>query len=748
MRIASLYFILIAGLFLFSECSNTVREIKPESGYQYKVDSLLKIMTLEEKVGQLNLLSSGWDVTGPAMRDDYIKELKAGRVGAIFNALSVPYNKDLQRIAVEETRLGIPLLFGYDVIHGYKTIFPIPLAESSSWDLELIEKSARLSAEEAAAEGINWVFNPMVDISIDPRWGRVAEGSGEDTYLGSLIAAAKVSGYQGNDLGSPASVVACVKHYAAYGAALAGRDYGTVDMSDRKLKETYLPPFKAAVDAGVGSIMTSFNELDAVPATANNYLLKDILKNEWNFQGFVVTDYSAIKELMAHGVATNEKQAGEISINAGVDMDMQSGIFMKELPELLKENKVKMADIDDAVRRILTIKYQLGLFEDPYLYLDENRQKEVVFSDKMMDHSLDAARKSIVLLKNNEFNGKKLLPLSKKLNKVAVIGPMADNQLDMLGTWHSAGDKTKVTTVLQGLKETNPNTQFSYAKGCDFVGNDKSGFEEAVKLAKQSDLVVMAVGEKFSQNGEAASRSDISLPGAQLDLIKEIEKTEKPMVVLVMAGRPLILNWINDHIPAVLNTWHLGTKGGLAIAQVLYGEYNPAAKLTMSFPRNVGQIPVYYNDKNTGRPFNKNDKYTSKYLDVPNDPLFPFGYGLSYSDFEYSNLQLSDTIMTMDGHITISVDIENKGPFDGEEIAQLYVRDIVGSVTRPVKELKGFQKLLINKNEITTVIFELHSEDLAFYTKNMEFKAEPGAFKVFIGTNSQETLSADFVLRD
>jgi len=746
MRIASLYFILIAGLFLFSECSNTVREIKPESGYQYKVDSLLKIMTLEEKVGQLNLLSSGWDVTGPAMRDDYIKELKAGRVGAIFNALSVPYNKNLQRIAVEETRLGIPLLFGYDVIHGYKTIFPIPLAESSSWDLELIEKSARLSAEEAAAEGINWVFNPMVDISRDPRWGRVAEGSGEDSYLGSKIASAKVRGYQGNDLSNPATVVACVKHYAAYGAALAGRDYGTVDMSDRVLKETYLPPFKAAVDAGVGTIMTAFNEVDGVPASANDYLLKSILKEEWDFNGFVVTDYTSVKELIPHGVAANEQEAGELAFNAGVDMDMQSAIFMNHLPSLVDEKKVALTDIDEAVRRILNIKYQLGLFDDPYRYLNEERQKEIVFSQKMIDHSLEAARESIVLLKNENFKGKKLLPLSKDLKSISVIGPMGENQLDMLGSWHAAGDDTKVTHLMQGLMETNPSTKFTYSRGCDFDGNDKSGFEEAIQLAKKSDLVIMAVGENYVQNGEAASRSHIDLPGVQLELIQEIAKTNKAIVVLVMAGRPLILNWLDEHIPALVNTWHLGTKGGLAIAQVLYGNYNPSAKLTMSFPRNMGQIPIYYNDKNTGRPFNKNDKYTSKYLDVSNDPLYPFGYGLSYTKFEYENIKLSDHVIGFNDKMTISVELKNTGDYDGEEIVQLYVRDLVGSVTRPVKELKGFQKIRLAKGESTVVMFQLSSSDLAFYTKNMDFKAEPGEFQVFVGSSSKDNLQTQFRL--
>ncbi|MGB0177329.1 MAG: beta-glucosidase BglX, partial [Owenweeksia sp.] len=604
------------------------------------ITDLMGKMTLEEKIGQLTLYTSGWDVTGPTLNENYKKELKAGKVGALFNAHTVKYNRELQEIAVKKTRLGIPLLFGYDVIHGHRTIFPIPLAESCSWDLEMIRKSARLSAMEAAASGLNWTFNPMVDIARDPRWGRISEGSGEDTYLGSLIAAAKVKGYQGESLSDPFTLAACVKHFAAYGAPQAGRDYGTVDMSERVLRETYLPPYRAAIDAGVETIMTSFNEVDGVPASGSKWLYTDILRNEWDFKGFVVTDYTAINEMVPHGVVANEKEASELALNAGVDMDMQGGVYNAHLAELIKEGKITEEQVNTAVRRILESKWDLGLFKDPYLYLDEKREKKTLYSKELMDHSLESAKRSIVLLKNEN----NLLPLSKEVKSIALIGPLGDNQEDLLGSWHASGNETKVVTILQGLKEKAPNAKITYVKGTGFGfdGDDsKDEFEAAVNAARSADVVILAVGENYRQNGEAASRSDITLPGVQQELVEEVMKAGKPTVALVGAGRPLDISWMDENVPAIVNTWHLGTMHGRAVAEVLFGDYNPSGKLTITFPRNVGQIPIYYSMKNTGRPFDANNKYTSKYLDVPNTPLYPFGYGLSYTTFDYSDLNIN-----------------------------------------------------------------------------------------------------------
>lgn len=716
----------------------------PASGF---IDSLLQQMTLEEKIGQLTLYTSGWDVTGPTLNENYMQELKAGRVGALFNAHTVAYNRELQRIAVEDTRLHIPLLFGYDVIHGHKTIYPIPLAESCSWDLDIIEKSARLSAKEAAASGLNWTFNPMVDVARDPRWGRVAEGSGEDPYLGSLIARARVQGYQGNGLSDPLTILACVKHFAAYGAAQAGRDYHTVDMSERQLREVYLPPYKAAIDAGAATIMTSFNEIDGVPASGSHYLLTEILRDEWGFDGFVVTDYTSINEMVPHGVVANEKEAAALALQAGVDMDMQGGVYNTHLQQLVQEGAVSEEQINTSVRRILESKWDLGLFEDPYRYLSEAREAEVVYSQELMDHALEAARASIVLLKNEPLNNQPLLPLSQNIRSIALIGPLGDNQIDLLGSWHASGDASKVVTLMQGLRQALPKANIRYARGADFEGNSQAGFAEALRIARQSDLVIMAVGENYQQNGEAASRSLIGLPGAQQELVEAVHKTGKPVVALVMAGRPLTISWMQKNIPAIVNTWHLGTMSGRAIADVLVGNYNPSGKLTMSFPRNVGQIPIFYSMKNTGRPFLKDQKYTSKYLDIPNEPLYPFGWGLSYTSFRYDNLQLSQQSIGMNDSLSIRATITNTGQRPGEEVVQLYVRDVVGSVTRPVKELKGFRKIALGPGESREVSFMLSANDLAFYTRDMTFKAEPGEFQVFVGPNSTEGLEAGFSLR-
>lgn len=700
------------------------------------IDDLLAQMTLEEKIGQLTLYTSGWDVTGPTLNENYKNDLKAGRVGALFNAHTVSYNKDLQDIAVNQTRLGIPLLFGYDVIHGYKTIFPIPLAEAASWDLAAIKESARLSAKECAAAGLNWTFNPMVDIARDPRWGRVAEGSGEDHYLGSLIGVAKIQGYQGESLNDPFTVLACVKHFAAYGAPQAGRDYGTVDMSERTLREFYLPPYKAAVDAGVGSIMTSFNDVDGVPASGNSWLLQDILRDEWGFEGFVVTDYTSINEMVQHGVVEDESAAAQLALSAGVDMDMQGGVYNAHVKNLIAAGELTEEQVDQAVRRIFGMKWKLGIFHDPYLYLDAKREKATVLSEEMKQHALVAAQKSIVLLKNDDFNGSKILPLSNDVKTIALIGPLGDNQLDILGTWHASGIKEEAITLLAGIKAAAPGAQVTYAQGCGFDGDDTAGFEEALKIAAAADVVILALGENYVQSGEAASRTDIDLPGVQNQLVAEVMKLGKPTATLVGAGRPLTLSTLHETVPAILNTWHLGTMHGAAVADVLFGNYNPSGKITMTFPRNVGQIPVYYNTMNTGRPFDESNKYTSKYIDSPNTPLYPFGYGLSYTTFDYGDLQLSSESIGMDESLDITIRVKNTGDRDGEEVVQLYVRDLVGSVTRPLKELKGFEKIALKAGEEKEVRFSLSAKDLAFYTRNMEFKAEPGKFEVFVGGSS------------
>jgi beta-glucosidase len=713
--------------------------------FQKEVDSILSLMTLEEKIGQMTAFTSGWTVTGPVLNEEYEDDVRSGRCGVLFNAHTVEYNTNLQRIAVEETRLGIPLLFGYDVIHGYKTIFPIPLAEACSWDLELIEKTARLSAKEATAGGLNWTFNPMVDVSRDPRWGRIAEGSGEDACLGSLIAAAKVRGYQGNDLAGPETMAACVKHFAAYGAPQAGRDYHTVDMSELVLREYYLPPYRAAVEAGVATVMTSFNELFGVPATGSKFLFDRVLRGEWNFSGMVVTDYTAINEMVQHGFARDLKHAGELALSAGIDIDMQGAVFRDHLAKSLGQGIITEKMIDRAVRRVLELKFRLGLFEDPYRYLDAERERKTILSPELMEHSLESGKRSIVLLKNEPFRGQKLLPLKENVKRIAVVGPLADNKIDVLGTWHASGVRDSVVTVLEGLRRRYPEASITHARGCGFKGDDRSGFREAVSAAENADLVLLAIGENFRQSGEAASRSNIDLPGPQDALAKAIHATGKPVIALVMAGRPLTINWIAENIPAIVNTWHLGTRTGDALASVLSGDYNPSGKLVVSFPRNVGQIPLHYNMKNTGRPAN-DGKYTSKYIDVPNDPLYPFGYGLSYTTFHYSGLALSTSELTFDGELNITATVENRGDIAGEEVVQLYVRDLVGSITRPVKELKGFQKIEIKPGEKKEITFSLGADDLRFYNQEMKLTAEPGRFKVFVGTSSSECLESDFIL--
>ena len=734
-------------LFLTLMLAFTINNVTGQQNNRHTklVDSLMSEMTIDEKIGQLTLFTSDWTTTGPTLKDDYEKDVREGRCGNIFNAHTVAYNRKLQEIAVNESRLGIPLLFGYDIIHGYKTTFPIPLGEACSWDLELIEKSARLAAEEGAAGGLNWTFNPMVDISYDPRWGRVAEGSGEDPYYSSLVAKAKVRGHQQNDLASPKTLAACMKHFAAYGAPEAGRDYNTVNMSERRLREIYLPPFKAAVDEGVATVMTAFNELNGIPATANSFLFKDILRDEWNFDGMVVTDYTAINELVPHGFAKDEKHAGELSLIAGIDMDMQGAVFYNYLKESLEEGKVTLRQIDAAVRNVLKLKADLGLFDDPYRYLDEQREEETVLSEEHMEHALDIGKKSLVLLKNEKFGNEKLLPLQDAANKtIALIGPLADNQEDMTGTWWASSDIESIVTVKKGLEKRYPDAEIITVKGADTEGNDTSGFDEAIKAAELADVVIMAIGENKLQSGEAASRTEIDLPGKQKELVKAIHKTGKPIISLVFAGRPLAINWMEENVPAIVYAWHPGTRAGDAVAEVVSGDYNPSAKLVMTFPRNTGQIPLYYNAKKTGRPFDEDNKYTSKYLYTPNEPLYPFGYGLSYTDFSYSNIQLSNKTLRPGKEIQVSAVVENTGNYAGKEVVQFYVRDLVGSVTRPVKELKGFETIELQPGESKKVVFSIAPEMLKFYDQNMNFVAEEGEFNAFIGTSSDDVLKTSF----
>lgn len=712
-----------------------------------KIDSLLSVMTLQEKIGQTVLYSSGYTVTGPTLDENYTDYLKDGMVGAIFNAFTAEYTTELQKMAVENTRLGIPIMFGYDVIHGHRTIFPISLGESASWDLEMIKRGAEIAAAEAAAEGIHWTFAPMVDITRDPRWGRVSEGAGEDVYLANKIAKARVHGFQGNNLGNVNTVLACAKHYAAYGAAEAGRDYNTVDMSERNLREIYLPPFLASVEAGVGSFMTSFNEISGIPSSANSFLLDEILRDEWGFSGFVVTDYTSINEMVPHGYSKDEKQSAEQAMNAGVDMDMQGGVYLNHLEKLVDDGLVSEEKITIAARRILEMKYRLGLFQDPYKYSNQKRQDETTYKPEFLEAARDMARKSMVLLKNKD----QILPLKKDQN-IALIGPLVKDESNIIGSWAAQGDRSgKAVSVFEGFEEVLVNMKnISYAKGASIDTNDKSGFKEAIEIAKKADVVVMVIGEKENMTGEAASQVDINIPGVQKDLIAEIKKTGKPIVLVLMNGRPLTLSYENETADAILEIWFPGTMGGAAVADVLYGDYNPSGKLTMTFPRSVGQIPIYYNAKNTGRPKNDSEepKYRSKYIDSPNTPLFPFGYGLSYTNFEYSNIKISNTNPEFDEDFNISVEVTNTGNFDGEEVVQLYVRDLFGSVTRPIKELKGFEKIFLKMGETKTVVFKLNSDSLRFYNSNMDFVAEPGKFEAFVGENSTaDTLKVSFELK-
>jgi len=715
-----------------------------------KVNALLKKMTIEEKIGQLNQYTGDNSATGPiTINPNKQAEIKAGIVGSMLNIVGTKYTRQYQELAMQ-SRLKIPMLFGQDVIHGYKTTFPIPLAEAASWDLQAIELAARVAATEASASGIHWTFAPMVDIGRDPRWGRVMEGAGEDTYLGSKIAYARVKGFQGNKLGDLNSVMACVKHFAAYGAAVGGRDYNSVDMSERMLWETYLPPFKAALDAGAATFMNSFNDLNGIPATGNVHLQRDILKGKWNFQGFVVSDWGSIGEMVAHGYSKDLKAAALSAITAGSDMDMESNAYRYHLAELVKEGKVPVALIDDAVKRILRKKFELGLFDDPYKYSDEKRAEKALSNPENRKAALDVAQKSIVLLKNEN----QILPLSKSLKTIAFIGPMVKEYKENMGFWSvelPEVDYNKwIVSQWDGLQnKVGKNTKLLYAKGCDVDGTSKDGFAEAIATAKQADVVILSIGEKRDMSGEAKSRSDLHLPGVQEDLVKAIQETGKPVVVLVNAGRPLIFNWTADNVPAVVYTWWLGTEAGNAIANVLFGDYNPSGKLPMTFPREVGQVPIYYNHYSTGRPAkNENEtNYVSAYIDLKNSPKFPFGYGLSYTKFDYTGLKLSSTKIKSNETIKVSFQLSNVGKVAGEEVVQLYLKDKFGSVVRPVLELKDFQKIKLNAGESKTIEFTIDKEKLSFYNDKLEWIAEPGDFEVMIGASSADIkLKSNFEL--
>jgi beta-glucosidase len=736
MRSKLIILLICVSFFGFSQKKNTGKAIKIKPKAEFVADLMSK-MTLEEKIYQTVQFTSDGTVTGPKSGDNFITRIQQGKVGSILNATGAKETREIQRINLENSRLKIPLLFGHDVIHGYKTIFPINLGMASSWDPKSVELAARIAATEASSAGVQWTFAPMVDIARDARWGRVSEGSGEDSFLGIQMAVANVKGFQGDDLSKNNTILACAKHFAAYGAAEAGRDYNTVDMSERVLRDTYLPAFKATVDAGVKTFMTSFNEIAGVPSTGNKFLIRDVLKGEWNFNGMVVTDYTGINEMVAHGFATDNKNAGELAMNAGVDMDMVGGVYMNYLKQSYDEGKVTLAQIDDACKRILDVKYDLGLFEDPYRYSDEKREKATIYKPEFLEASLDIAKKSLVLLKNNN----SILPL-KTNQKIAFVGPLVSDEFNIIGSWAALGDRTGfATSVKEGVTNYLKNvSNVTFDQGVEIQSSKRDWMQKALENAKNADVIVAIMGEKENMTGEAASQTNIDLPGLQKEFLAELKKLGKPIVLVLLNGRPLTLSWENENMDAILEAWWPGTRGGDAIAQTLFGANNPNGKLPMSFPRNVGQLPIYYNHKNTGRPYlgptDPEQKYKSQYTDVANSPLYAFGFGLSYTTFEYSNFKISSHKIKFNEKLKVSVDVKNTGNYDGQEIVQLYVRDLVGSVTRPVKELKGFEKINLKKGETKTVSFEISSEDLKFYTLEMKNEAEAGSFEVFVGENS------------
>lgn len=733
--------------FLF--CSIFFTVSAQQKTWSNKVDSVLHLMTLEEKIGQLNQYTDDLTLTGPATVDnDKASQIKNGQVGSLLNSLGTTRVRSWQTMAMQ-SRLKIPLLFGQDVIHGYKTTFPIPLAEAASWDMDAIELSARIAATEASASGINWTFAPMVDIARDPRWGRVMEGAGEDTYLGSLIAKARVTGFQGKKLGGLDAVMACVKHFAAYGAAVGGRDYNSVDMSERQLWEVYLPPFKAALDAGAATFMNSFNDVNGIPATGNAYLQRTILKGKWNFTGFVVSDWGSIGEMVNHGYVKNDYEAALSAIRAGSDMDMESRSYKNNLAKLVKDNKIPVSLIDDAVKRILLKKFELGLFDDPFRFCNTTREQQALNNAAHVKAARAIAAKSIVLLKNENH----LLPLSKSTKTIAFIGPLVKPLLQNKGFWDvtiPGVDSNFIVSQWQGLQnKVGASSTLLYAKGCDIEGDNKAGFAEAIAIAKQADVVILSIGEKRDMSGEAKSRSNINIPGVQEDLLKELLATGKPVVVLINAGRPLVFNYTADHAPAILYTWWLGSEAGNAIADVLFGDVNPSAKLPMTFPLSVGQVPIYYNHFNTGRPAtnDNNHIYNSSYTDLSIFPKYAFGYGLSYTDFKYSDLKISKNKMTAKDRIDVAVTITNTGKYDGEEVVQLYLHNKVASVVRPIKELKDFQKIQIATGASKTIHFQINAQKLSFYNQQLAWVTEPGDFELMIGSSSADIrLKTEFEL--
>ena len=735
---------------------NAQQKLNPE--IEKKIDVLMSKMTLEEKVGQMNQYNGFWDVTGPApvggTAEQKYENIKKGLVGSMLTVRGVKEVKAVQKIAVEQTRLGIPLIIGFDVIHGYKTLSPIPLAEAASWDLKAIEKSAEIAASEAAASGINWTFGPMMDISKDARWGRVMEGAGEDSYLGSKVAIARVKGFQGdNTFKSPLRIATTAKHFAAYGFVESALEYNASEISNNTLFNQVLPPFKAAVDAGLKTVMTSFNTINGIPASGDKFLLRDVLKNKWGFNGFVISDWASIREMIPWGFSKDEKEAAISAVEAGTDMDMEGGIYVPYLIDLVKQGKVKQEFVDDAVRRILRVKYELRLFDNPYRFLDEKREKEVIGSKANREAVLDMAKKSIVLLKNDT----NLLPLKKSGQKIVLLGSLAESRNSPLGSWRIAADSNTAVSVLEGMQQYKGNS-LNYVKGLDLTTleptfltevqyntTDKSGFEKAKKAAKEADVVVMVLGEHGFSSGEARSRTNLDLPGLQQEFLEEIYKVNPNIVLVLNNGRPLTISWAAEKIPTIVEAWQLGTETGNAVAQVLYGDYNPSGKLPMSFPRNIGQVPISYNHYSTGRFTNKdNNVFWSHYSDVEKTPLYPFGYGLSYTTFEYSNLKINKKTFSKGEKVEVSVDLKNTGKVTGKEVAQLYLQDEFASVVRPVKELKGFEMIELKAGETKTITFTLTDAELGFYNNQNEFVVEPGTFKVMVGGNSNANLTTQF----
>lgn len=725
-----LLLVLWVGTIPVSAQKNAVKMSAKDANIEQKVNALLAKMTLAEKLGQLQQLDGDYP-TGRG-RPEHFEMARKGLLGSTLNTRGAEQTNELQKAALE-SRLKIPILFGFDVIHGYRTVFPVPLGESASWDLAAMERSAYIAAKESRAAGVHWTFAPMVDIARDPRWGRIVEGAGEDTFLGSKIAYARVKGFQGNDYSADDRILACAKHFVAYGAAEGGRDYNTTDMSEQHLRDIYLPPFKAAVDAGVGSFMTSFNSLNGIPATANPFLWKTLLRNEWKSQALVVTDYTATKELINHGIAGDDAEAAAATLNAGVDMEMVSRTINQTGEQLVKDKKVSLATIDEAVRNILRIKFRLGLFDKPFV--DVNREKATLLTAENRAFAREVAAKSFVLLKNE----KETLPINKRTKEIAVIGGLANSKKDMNANWIGDGKETDPVTVLEGIKnKVGSSAKIRFEEGCDAKCENTDGFKKAVDAAKDSDFTILVIGESGNMSAEARSKANIDLPGKQLDLVKAIHATGKPYAIVLMNGRPLTINWVAENSPAILETWFGGTEGGNAVADVLFGDVNPSGKLPVTFPRNLGQIPLYYNHLPTGRPkVNETDEYVSKYTDSPNTPLYPFGFGLSYTTFSLSNLKLSSTKLNQNGTLTISVDVQNTGKRDGAEVVQVYIHDLVASMSRPVKELKGFQKVFLKAGEKRTIQIPVKVSDLGFYNANMKYVVEPGQFRVMVGTDSQ-----------